>query len=252
MNRFNYNKTTSYSSYSSKTYYDKDLREYFLKIYTIMSSALLITGVFAFSVFSIPALSNVIFNIAPGGYLVGMTGIGWIISLAPLAIALYFNFGFDKINAQNAQILFWVYSSLMGISLSALGFIYTGTSITKTLFICAAMFASMSIYGYTTKKDLTSVGSFLYMGLIGLLIASVTNIFIKSSAIEFAQSVVGVLVFIGLVAYDTQKLKALYYYNEGESDKSKICIMAAFTLYLDFINLFIFMLKFIGIRKEND
>ena len=247
MKNFNY-RTTNYTSFSN-TSHDEGLRQYFLKIYALMSSGLLITAIAAFAVFSIPALTSLMFNVEMG-YITGMTPVGWIITFAPLGIALYFSFGFDRINAQNAQMLFWVYSGLMGMSLASLGFTYTGTSIARTLFICSSMFGGMSIYGYTTKKDLTSMGSFLYMGLIGLILTSVINMFLQSSAVEFALSVVGVLVFTGLIAYDTQKLKALYYQGADSSDK--MGIMAAFTLYLDFINLFVFLLRFLGVRRGNE
>ena len=145
--------------------------------------------------------------------------------------------------------LFWVYATLIGMSLASLGFVYTGASITKTFLICSAMFGGMSLYGYSTKKDLTSMGSFLFMGLIGLVIASLINILFRSPAIEFALSFLGVLIFTGLIAYDTQKLKSLYY--QGTDTEGKIGIMAAFTLYLDFINLFIYLLRFFG-EKIND
>ena len=245
MKNFNY-RTTNHASFSSASH-DEGLRRYFLKIYALMSSGLLITAIAAFAVFSVPALTSLMFNVEMG-YVTGMTPVGWIITFAPLGIALYFSFGFDRINAQNAQMLFWVYSGLMGMSLASLGFTFTGTSIARTLFICSSMFGGMSIYGYTTKKDLTSMGSFLYMGLIGLILTSVINMFLQSSAVEFALSVVGVLVFTGLIAYDTQKLKALYYQGADSSDK--MGIMAAFTLYLDFINLFVFLLRFLGDKRR--
>jgi FtsH-binding integral membrane protein len=215
-----------------------------------MSAGLAITTIAAFSVFSVPLLTNMMFNIAPGGYLVGMTSIGWLITFAPLGISLYFAFGLDRISTQNAQMLFWVYATLIGMSLASLGFVYTGASITKTFLICSAMFGGMSLYGYSTKKDLTSMGSFLFMGLIGLVIASLINILFRSPAIEFALSFLGVLIFTGLIVYDTQKLKLLYY--QGADSDSKIGIMAAFTLYLDFINLFVYLLRFFGTRKNND
>jgi hypothetical protein len=214
-----------------------------------MSTGLAITAIAAFSVLSVPLLTNMMFNIAPGGYLVGMTSIGWLITFAPLGISLYFAFGLDRISTQNAQMLFWVYATLIGMSLASLGFVYTGASITKTFLICSAMFGGMSLYGYSTKKDLTSMGSFLFMGLIGLVIASLINILFRSPAIEFALSFLGVLIFTGLIAYDTQKLKSLYY--QGADTDGKIGIMAAFTLYLDFINLFIYLLRFFG-EKIND
>ena len=239
MQNFNYQTTSS-------TLYDEGLRQYFLKIYALMSTGLAIA---AFSVLSVPLLTNMMFNIAPGGYLVGMTSIGWLITFAPLGISLYFAFGLDRISTQNAQMLFWVYATLIGMSLASLGFVYTGASITKTFLICSAMFGGMSLYGYSTKKDLTSMGSFLFMGLIGLVIASLINILFRSPAIEFALSFLGVLIFTGLIAYDTQKLKSLYY--QGADTDGKIGIMAAFTLYLDFINLFIYLLRFFG-EKIND
>ena len=163
--------------------------------------------------------------------------------------SLYFAFGYDRITYENAQTLFWVFATLMGMSLSSLGFMYTGASITKTFFICSGMFGGMSLYGYSTEKDLTSMGSFLYMGLIGLIIASLVNLMLQSPAVEFALSFIGVGIFTGLIAYDTQKLKALYY--QGADTNSKIGIMAAFTLYLDFINLFIYLLRFFGVRRND-
>ena len=187
---------------TSTTLYDEGLRQYFLKIYALMSTALAITAVSAFSVLSVPTLTNMMFNTAPGGYLIGMTSIGWLITFAPLGISLYFAFGLDRISTQNAQMLFWVYAALFGMSLSSLGFLYTGASITKTFLVCSAMFGGMSLYGYSTKRDLTSTGSFLFMGLTGLVIASLINILFRSPAIEFALSFLGVLIFTGLIAYD--------------------------------------------------
>ena len=247
MQSFSY-QAKSYKTTSS-TLYNEGLRQYFLKIYALMSTGLAITAIAAFSVLSVPLLTNMMFNIAPGGYLVGMTSIGWLITFAPLGISLYFAFGLDRISTQNAQMLFWVYATLIGMSLASLGFVYTGASITKTFLICSAMFGGMSLYGYSTKKDLTSMGSFLFMGLIGLVIASLINILFRSPAIEFALLFLGVLIFTGLIAYDTQKLKSLYY--QGADTDGKIGIMAAFTLYLDFINLFIYLLRFFG-EKIND
>lgn len=232
----------------SNTSYDDGLRRYFLKIYQMMSAGLAITAIAAFTVFSVPALTNMMFNIDPGGYLIGMTGIGWIISLAPLGISLFFACGYSRISAANAQMLFWLFSTLMGMSLASLGFVYTGASITRTFFICSGMFAGMSLYGYSTEKDLTSIGSFLYMGLLGLIIASLANMLFQSSAVEFALSVIGVIVFTGLIAYDTQKLKALYY--QGSDIDNKTGVVAALTLYLDFINLFIYLLRFFGDKRR--
>lgn len=246
MRDFNLNRQTYQSR--SNLGYDEGLRQYFLKVYQLMSGALAVTAITGFAVFSVPALTHLMFNMAPGGYFMGLTGIGWLISFAPLGISLYFAFGYNRMSYENAQTLFWAYAVLMGMSLASLGFMYTGASIVKTLFICSGMFGGMSLYGYRTSKDLTSMGSFLYMGLIGLVIASLVNMFFQSPAIEFALSFIGVAIFTGLIAYDTQKLKALYY--QGADANSKIGIMGAFTLYLDFINLFIYLLRFFGDRRR--
>lgn len=233
----------------ASTGYDEGLRQYFLKIYSLMSGALVITAISAFAVLAIPALTTMMYQITPHGQIVGMTGMGWLISFAPLGIALFFAFGMHKIEAQTAQMLFWLYAVLMGMSLSSLGLIYTGTSLVKTFFVCSATFGGMSIYGYTTQKDLTSMGSFLYMGLMGLIIASLVNLFMQSPAIEFALSFIGVIIFTGLIAYDTQKLKSLYF--SGADSIGKVGIIGALTLYLDCINLFIYLLQFMGQRRDN-
>lgn len=233
----------------SSTGYDKGLKQYFLKIYSLMSGALIITAISAFSVLAIPTLTAMMYQVTPYGQIIGMTGIGWLISFTPLGIALFFAFGMHKIEAQTAQMLFWVYAMLMGMSLSSLGLIYTGASLVKTFFVCAATFGGMSIYGYTTKKDLTSMGSFLYMGLMGLIIASLVNLFMQSPAMEFALSFIGVIIFTGLIAYDTQKLKNLYF--NGADNSGKVGIIGALTLYLDFINLFIYLLRFMGQRRDD-
>jgi len=240
-------RNVSYNTRTSRQY-DDGLRKYFLRIYQLMCGALAVTAISAFAVFSIPALTSLMFNMEMG-YVTGMTPLGWLISFAPLGISMYFAFGYNRITYENAHTLFWVFATLMGMSLSSLGFIYTGASIAKTFFICSSMFGGMSLYGYSTEKDLTSMGSFLYMGLIGLIIASLVNLILQSPAVGFALSFIGVGIFTGLVAYDTQKLKALYY--QGADTNSKIGIMAAFTLYLDFINLFIYLLRFFGVKRND-
>jgi len=240
-------RNVSYNTRTSRQY-DDGLRKYFLRIYQLMCGALAVTAISAFAVFSIPALTSLMFNMEMG-YITGMTPVGWLISFAPLGISLYFAFGYDRITYENAQTLFWVFATLMGMSLSSLGFMYTGASIAKTFFICSSMFGGMSLYGYSTEKNLASMGSFIYMGLIGLIIASLVNLMLQSPAVEFALSFIGVGIFTGLVAYDTQKLKALYY--QGADTNSKIGIMAAFTLYLDFINLFVYLLRFFGVKRHD-
>lgn len=246
---YNIKQQVIYNTVASKNYIDDGLKQYFFKVYALMGVGLTITGAVAFAVFTIPTLTNIMFKISNEGQFLGLTTMGTFISFSPLGISLYFIFRFHSINSNNAMILFWIYAILMGMSLGALGFIYIETSIAKIFFICSSMFGIMSIYGYNTKKNLTSLGSFLHMGLIGIIIASIVNIICKSPAMEFALSFIGVLIFIGLIAYDTQKLKSLYLHH-GIDSNNKMSIMAAFTLYLDFINLFIDLIRILGIKKE--
>ena len=159
------------------------------------------------------------------------------------------SFGIRKMSVSKAQTTFWIFSALMGLSLSSIFLVYTGTSITRVFFITASTFGAMSLYGYTTKRDLTKLGGFLFMGLIGIIIASVVNIFVGSTALQFAISVIGVLVFVGLTAYDTQNIKNMYYGGDSEEIGSKKALMGALKLYLDFINLFILLLQLFGQRR---
>ena len=229
---------------------DQGLRSYMLKTYNYMALALAITGIMAFGTLYFPPLSHLMFQVAPNGQFIGSSGLGLIITFAPLVIAIYFFSGIGKMNIDTAKILFWVYSALTGMSLSSLGLIYTGSSIAQTFFICASVFGGMSLYGYTTQKDLTSMGSFFIMGLIGLVLTSVINIFLQSPAITFATSIIGVIIFMGLIAWDTQKIKSMYFMYGGGELGQKMSIMAAFTLYLDFINLFLYLIRFLGNRKN--
>jgi FtsH-binding integral membrane protein len=240
--------TKSFTQKDTKGF-DEGLRSYMLKIYNYMSLALLLTGVFAFGTLNFPPLMNLMYNIGPNGEFMGSSMLGMLITFAPLGIAIFFFMGMGSMSVNKAQTLFWVYAAVMGMSLSSLGLIYTGQSLARTFFICSAVFGSMSIYGYTTKKDLTSMGSFLIMGLIGLIVVSIVNIFLQSPAISFATSFIGVAIFMGLTAWDTQKLKMMYYQSGGGEMGEKTAIMGAFTLYLDFINLFLYMLRFFGDRK---
>ena len=240
--------TKSFAAKDTKGF-DEGLRSYMLKIYNYMALALLLTGVFAFGTLNFPPLMNLMYNIGPNGEFMGTSMLGMIITFAPLGIAIYFFMGMGSMSVNKAQALFWVYAAVMGMSLSSLGLVYTGQSLARTFFICSAVFGSMSLYGYTTKKDLTSMGSFLMMGLIGLIVVSLVNIFLQSPAISFATSFIGVAIFMGLTAWDTQKLKSMYYQSGGGEMGEKTAIMGAFTLYLDFINLFLYMLRFFGDRK---
>ena len=229
--------------------FDEGLRNYMLKIYNFMAMGLVVTGVFAFSTLNFPPLAALMFNIGPNGEFIGTSGLGMLISFAPLGIAIYFFMGLGRMSVNTAQTLFWVYAAVMGMSLSYLGLVYTGQSLARTFFICASVFGAMSIYGYTTKTDLTSMGSFLIMGLIGIIVVSLVNIFLRSPAIDFATSFIGIAIFMGLTAWDTQKLKTIYYNSGGGEMGQKMAVLGAFTLYLDFINLFLYMLRFFGDRK---
>lgn len=244
-----YTKINTFADTSKKTF-DEGLRAYMLKVYNYMALALTLTGVLAFATISFEPLTRLMFAIAPNGQLLGNSGLGTLIMIAPVGIALYFFMGFGKMSLETAKILFWVYAGLTGMSLSALGLIYTGESIARTFFICASVFGGMSLYGYTTNKDLTSMGSFLIMGVFGLIIASLVNIFLKSSAVDFATSIIGIGIFMGLTAWDTQKIKSMYFMYGGGEVGQKMSVMAAFTLYLDFINLFLYLLRFLGNRRD--
>lgn len=235
---------------SQAAQYDQGLRAYMLQIYNYMAAALVLTGVVALLAGSSPAIMS-LFYVIEGGMIKGMSPLGWIVTLAPIGMVLALGFGMQRMRLQTVQLLFWSYAALMGLSLSSLFLVYTGASIARVFFITASVFGAMSLYGYTTKKDLTGMGSFLIMGLIGVIIASLVNMFLKSSGLQFALSILGTLIFVGLTAYDTQKIKHMYYEIGGLGEAaSKIAIFGALTLYMDFINLFVHLLRFFGDRRE--
>ena len=177
------------------------------------------------------------------------SGLSWIIMLAPLGVVFYLSARINKMSVSSAQITFWLFASIMGLSLASVFVQFTGTSIARVFFITAGTFAAMSLYGYTTKRDLTKLGGFLFMGLIGIILASIVNIFIQSGPMAFVISIIGVLVFVGLTAYDTQTIKNMYYAGDSDSVGSKKALMGALRLYLDFINLFILLLQLFGQRR---
>lgn len=222
---------------------DEGLRSYMLRVYNYMSAGLAITGVVAFFfnqwVLSSEALVQLVYG----------SPLQWVIMLAPLAFVLVLSFGINKMSFATAQLTFWAFATVMGLSLSSIFLVYTGASIAQVFFITAATFGVMSLYGYTTKRDLTGMGSFLMMGLIGLIIAMVVNIFLQSSMLDFAISAIGVLIFVGLTAYDTQKIKEEYMETDGSETMGKKAIMGALRLYLDFINLFLMLLRLLGNRN---
>ena len=227
---------------------DIGLREYMLRIYNYMASALTLTGIVAYAAANTPAVLNLLYVIGPNG-IAQPTMLAWIAMLSPLAFILALSFGINKMKASTAQAVFWAFAGVMGLSLSLIFLSYTGTSIARVFFITSGTFAGMSLYGYTTKRDLTGMGSFLFMGLIGIIIASVVNMFLQSSAMQFVISVLGVLIFVGLTAYDTQKIKNMYSEADGSEAVTKKAIMGALTLYLDFINLFLMLLRLFGQRR---
>ncbi|MEL6366296.1 MAG: Bax inhibitor-1/YccA family protein [Pseudomonadota bacterium] len=219
---------------------DQGLRKYMLGVYNYMALAVGLTGVVAFFVSQTPALMQALFS-GPQAF---------VVMFAPLAFILVLSFGINRLSAAMTQVLFWAFAGVMGLSLSTIFLAYAGADITRVFFITSAMFAGLSLWGYTTKRDLTGMGSFLFMGLIGLIIASIVNIFLASSALEFAISCVGVLVFAGLTAYDTQKIKENYYVAQQSPEMmKKVSVMGALSLYLDFVNLFLMLLRLLSSRE---
>lgn len=231
-------------SYSNSQVVDEGLRSFMLKIYNYMAGGLTATAAVAYIVASNPSLLRLFFNQT------GYSAFGWLALLAPLILIFAFGWVVQKGTLQQVRAVFWGYSALMGISLAPIFLAYTGTSIARVFLITAATFGSLSLYGYTTKKDLTGWGSFLFMGVIGLIIASIVNIFLKSSGLDYALSYLTVFIFAGLTAYDTQKLKSLYFsgsYNEDIAVRG--AISGALSLYLDFINMFLALLRLLGDRR---
>jgi uncharacterized protein len=218
---------------------DLGLRQYMLRVYNFMAGGLALTGLAAYVA------------IATGFYQqIAGTPLIWIVMLAPLGAVLFISIRIERMSAGAAQATFWGYSALMGLSLAGIFLVFTGTSIARVFFISAATFAAMSLYGYTTRRDLSQFGSFLFMGLIGIVLASLVNIFIGSSALQFAISVIGVIVFTGLAAWDTQRIKEVYLASDPGDVVTKRALMGALALYLDFINLFVMLLQLTGQRRE--
>jgi FtsH-binding integral membrane protein len=219
---------------------DAGLRSYMLKVYNYMASGVLLTGIVAL----LFASSGMAAQVFIGGGL-----LPWVIILSPLAIVIAMSFGQNRMQTATLQLLFWSFATLMGLSMSTIFLVYTGVSIAQTFFAVAAAFMGLSLWGYTTKKDLSAWGTFLIMGVVGLLVAMVINMFLQSSAMHLAISAIGVLLFAGLTAYDTQRIKSMYSYVAGTDMLGKAVIMGALSLYLDFINMFQFLLSFMGSRE---
>ena len=228
--------------------YDKGLREYMLGVFGYMSLALFITGIIAFFTSSTPEIMRLFYASKPDGTY-GASGVGYLVMFAPLIFVLIFSFGINRMSVSTARFTLLAFASVMGLSLSFIFMSYTGESIARTFFITASVFATMSIYGYTTKRNLISFGSFLIMGLIGVLIASAVNMFLHSSAMNFVISIIGVLIFTGLTAYDVQRISNVYWSLPAGEQREKAAVMGALSLYMDFINLFLFMLRLFGHRR---
>lgn len=218
--------------------FDEGLRKHMLSIYNYMGSGVLLTGIVALLTFQ----SGLALNFISGPMM-------WIVALSPLAIVFAMSFGANRFSRGTLQLMFWGFATLMGLSLSTLFYAYTGGSIAVTFFATAAAFAGLSLWGYTTKKDISGWGSFLIVGVIGLIISSLLNMWLQSPTLHYAVGAIGVLIFAGLTAYDTQRLKKEYAYLRGTEFAGKAVIMGALSLYLDFINMFLFLLRFMGSRE---
>jgi len=225
--------------WASQAEFDEGLRKHMLQVYNFMMLGLALTGVVAYVVGTTPALYMPIFG----------TPLKWVVMLAPLAFVFFFSFRIQSMSASTAQMTFWAFCAVMGLSMASIFLVFTGASIARVFFITAAMFGAASLYGYTTKADLTKMGSFLFMGLIGIVIASLVNIFIGSTMVQFIVSVLGVLIFTGLTAYDTQAIKEEYVESDDRETAGKKSVFGALRLYLDFINIFMSLMTLFGDRK---
>ena len=219
---------------------DVGLRRYMLSVYNYMAGGLAVSGLIAYLVASSPTVLRAVWG----------SGLMWVVVLAPVALVFFFSFRIQKMSFGAAQLTYWAYAALNGVALSFIFLRYTDDSIARVFFITAATFAAMSLYGYTTRRDLSAFGSFLMMGVIGIIVAMLVNIFLQSSALTFAISVIGVLVFVGLTAYDTQQIKEIYLESDDSETMGKKALMGALSLYLDFINLFMMLMQLLGQRRD--
>ena len=231
---------------------DQGLRAYMIRVYNYMASGVAITGVVAYAIYAMSVVTGA------DGAITGLTSFGnmmfasafkWLVIFAPLAMVFFLSFRIGTMSVSTAQTTFWVFSALMGASIASIFLVYSGESIARVFFISAATFGALSLWGYTTKKDISAWGSFLFMGLIGIILASLVNLFLGSTALQFAISVIGVLVFAGLTAYDTQQIKEMYSVQDDGTVAGKKAVMGALRLYLDFINLFMMLLQLLGDRR---
>jgi uncharacterized protein len=234
--------------------FDAGLRAHMVRVYNYMASGLALSGIVAFGLFAVPELQNIFFQmgVTRGGAVipVGLNILGWVAVFAPLGLLLLVGFRAATMSVGAVQAVYWAVTGLMGVSLSLVLFRYTGASVARTFFVTAAAFGGLSLYGYTTKRDLSAFGKFLFMGLIGIILASLVNMFFPSGPMSFIISVAGVLIFSGLIAYDTQKIKEQYAEAWGRDVAEKVAIFGALSLYLDFVNLFQFLMSFMGQSRD--
>ena len=251
MSDFDRNIATARTGYrTDQVAIDAGLRAYMIRVYNYMTAGVALTGLVAWFTFSAAVTqTSAGLELTAFGQTIFHGPLMWLFILAPLGLVMLLSFGINRLSASTALTLFFVYAGVLGISLASIFLVYTGASITRVFFISAATFGAMSLYGYTTKRDLTAVGSFMFMGLIGIIIASLVNIFLQSSALYWAISVIGVLIFVGLTAYDTQNIKEIYSPMDDGTVAGRKAVMGALRLYLDFINLFLMMLRLFGDRR---
>jgi FtsH-binding integral membrane protein len=229
---------------------DAGLRAYMIRVYNYMAAGVALTGLVAWFTFSAAVTdAGGSLQLTSFGHAIFQSPLMWVFVLAPLALVFALSYGINRLSAGTALMLFFVYAGLLGLSLASIFLVYTGASITRVFFISAATFGALSLYGYTTQRDLTSIGSFMFMGLIGIVIASLVNIFLKSTGLDWAISIIGVIVFVGLTAYDTQRIKEMYSVNDDGTIAGRKAVMGALSLYLDFINLFLMLLRLFGDRR---
>jgi uncharacterized protein len=251
MSDFDRNLATARTGYrTDQVAIDAGLRAHMIRVYNYMTAGVALTGLVAWFTFT-AAVNDVggSLQLTAFGQAVFQSPLMWVLVLAPLGLVFALSFGINRLSAGTALMLFFVYAGLLGLSLASIFMVYTGASITRVFFISAATFGAMSLWGYTTQRDLTGMGSFMFMGLIGIIIASLVNMFLKSSGLDWAISVLGVLIFVGLTAYDTQRIKEMYSVQDDGTVAGRKAVMGALSLYLDFINLFLMMLRLFGDRR---
>jgi len=251
MSDFDRNFATARPGYGSEQVtIDAGLRAYMIRVYNYMAAGVALTGLVAWFTFSAAVVDTGSgLQLTSFGHLIFQSPLMWVLVLAPLGLVFAISFGINRMQAGTALTLFFVYAGLLGLSLASIFLIYTGASVSRVFFISAATFGALSLWGYTTQRDLTGMGSFLFMGLIGIIIASLVNIFLKSSGLDWAISIIGVGVFAGLTAYDTQRIKEMYSAQDDGTVTGRKAVMGALSLYLDFINLFLMLLRLMGDRR---